>query len=306
MSRPDHNAPDKIDEHYRQQLSALLDGALSLDEARFLLRRLQHDVELGDCWERWQLCGDILRGQARVELPDQLLPADFAARVAQAIATDTTDAATPSATAQASRWMRWGGSAALAASVAVVALMAVRQSPESIQPGASDPVEVVAAPAQSPPSVVADVDVASTSPASVAPDPGATVVAGVAAAAAQAPRRVMTARTRARNVATPVAVVVSAQPDTNDTADAATTDATTAMAAVPAQDEADGQLEGFVLRQPPRTRPWPRALVPDYPASGGFNVGHPGTITTSSFQPFEGRIPAEEDVQADAPVNTPR
>ena len=129
MTRSDHNVPDKMDEHYRQQLSAMLDGALSPDEARFLLRRLQHDVELGDYWERWQLCGDILRGQAAVELPEQLLPGDFAAQVAQVIAMN---AATPAVNAQPSRWLRWGGGAALAASVAVVALMAVRQSPEAI------------------------------------------------------------------------------------------------------------------------------------------------------------------------------
>ena len=53
---------DKLDIHNRQQLSALMDGELSPDEARFLLRRLQHDEELGSTWERWQLCGDVLRG----------------------------------------------------------------------------------------------------------------------------------------------------------------------------------------------------------------------------------------------------
>ena len=34
---------DKLDIHHRQQLSALMDGDLPADEARFLLRRLQHD-----------------------------------------------------------------------------------------------------------------------------------------------------------------------------------------------------------------------------------------------------------------------
>ncbi|HWU69970.1 MAG TPA: RseA family anti-sigma factor, partial [Pseudoxanthomonas sp.] len=51
---------DKFELHYRLQLSALIDGDLSPDEARFLLRRLQHDGELNACWERWQLCGDVL------------------------------------------------------------------------------------------------------------------------------------------------------------------------------------------------------------------------------------------------------
>ncbi len=35
---------DKIDKHYFQQLSALVDGDLAPDQARFLLRRMQHDT----------------------------------------------------------------------------------------------------------------------------------------------------------------------------------------------------------------------------------------------------------------------
>ena len=78
----DHNQPsDKVDLHYRQQLSALMDGALAPDEARFLLRRLQHDGELSECWERWQLAGEVMRGRATAKLP-----AGFAARVGEAIA----------------------------------------------------------------------------------------------------------------------------------------------------------------------------------------------------------------------------
>ena len=34
----------------REQLSALMDGALPADETRFLLRRLQHDASLTECW----------------------------------------------------------------------------------------------------------------------------------------------------------------------------------------------------------------------------------------------------------------
>src|SRR5690606_10152354 len=106
----------------------LMDGDLAADEARFLLRRLQHDQDLAGCWERWQLCGDVLRGQGRAPAP-----AGFAARVAQAIAADaaTKDAA-PLAQPPRPRHLlaRWGGGA-LAASVALVALfMARQQSPQ--------------------------------------------------------------------------------------------------------------------------------------------------------------------------------
>ena len=65
--------PDKLLLFHRQQLSAMLDGELSPDEAKFMLRRLQHDGELAACWERWQVCGDVLRGRHHA-----LLPSDFA------------------------------------------------------------------------------------------------------------------------------------------------------------------------------------------------------------------------------------
>ena len=70
-------------EFHREQLSAMMDGALSADEARFLLRRMEHDDELADCWERWQFAGDAMRGIA-----GRALPADFSRRVGRAIADD--------------------------------------------------------------------------------------------------------------------------------------------------------------------------------------------------------------------------
>ncbi|MFT4248533.1 MAG: RseA family anti-sigma factor, partial [Pseudomonas sp.] len=72
---------DKFEIHYRQQLSALIDGELAADETRFLLRRLEHDEELSGCHERWQMLGDVLRGAACAPAP-----ADFAARVRAAVA----------------------------------------------------------------------------------------------------------------------------------------------------------------------------------------------------------------------------
>ena len=43
-------------EFHRERLSAMMDDALSADESRFLLRRMEHDDELADCWQRWQFC----------------------------------------------------------------------------------------------------------------------------------------------------------------------------------------------------------------------------------------------------------
>ncbi|HEY0310392.1 MAG TPA: sigma-E factor negative regulatory protein, partial [Luteimonas sp.] len=61
---------DKVLDHTRLQLSALFDGELGIDEARFLQRRLEHDRVLAARWSRWQLAGDVLRGQATAAAPD--------------------------------------------------------------------------------------------------------------------------------------------------------------------------------------------------------------------------------------------
>lgn len=120
---------DKFELHYRQQLSALVDGELSADESRFLLRRLAHDEELAGCHERWQLCGDVLRGAASAPAP-----LDFAARVRGAIAEEPAPQAQPAARPGA-RW-RWGGGAAIAASVAAIAMFLARErSPDTAAPG---------------------------------------------------------------------------------------------------------------------------------------------------------------------------
>ncbi|MCF5958925.1 hypothetical protein L2231_12340, partial [Xanthomonas perforans] len=87
---PAMSTTDKFELHYRQQLSALVDGELSADESRFLLRRLAHDEDLAGCHERWQLCGDVLRGAASAPAP-----LDFAARVRSAIAEEPAPQAQP-------------------------------------------------------------------------------------------------------------------------------------------------------------------------------------------------------------------
>jgi len=135
MSMADHTEPlqiapdpETLYTFHRQQLSAMLDGELSPDEARFMLRRLEHDVELARCWERWQLCGELLRGRA-----DGLLPSDFAARVAASV---QAPAPRPQARMNAprrSRMMMWGGMG-LAASVALAAVLVVNLPGDEVLP----------------------------------------------------------------------------------------------------------------------------------------------------------------------------
>src|SRR5690606_27652088 len=105
------------------------------DEAKFMLRRLQHDGELATCWERWQVCGDMLRGQR-----NDLLPADFAQRVAMAVGAGSAGVETvePQRSARP-RLARWGGGAAVAASVALMAVFVTRQLPDAELAPVADP-----------------------------------------------------------------------------------------------------------------------------------------------------------------------
>ena len=47
----------------REALSALFDGELPGDAARFALKRLDHDAGWRETCGRWQMIGDALRGE---------------------------------------------------------------------------------------------------------------------------------------------------------------------------------------------------------------------------------------------------
>ncbi|MBH1594555.1 sigma-E factor negative regulatory protein [Stenotrophomonas maltophilia] len=177
-----HQSPAglRLDQRHREQLSALVDGELGADEARFLLRRMEHDPELAGCQERWQLLGDVMRGQASV-----LAPAGFSAAVASAIAAEPTPRSGPQdRQVRRSGWRTWGGGAALAASVAAVALLIGGEKLKETPPGEPLAPQVVASQAELPP---APVSPATVTEASV--DPAVVAVASVPAAALAASRR---------------------------------------------------------------------------------------------------------------------
>lgn len=296
--------PDKLDRYHRQQLSAMLDGELSPDQARFMLRRLQHDAELAGCWERWQVCGDVLRGQRNA-----LLPADFAQKVSAAIAAGGRDAARPRARAGGPRLLRWGGGAALAASVAMVALLVGRQAgigqdqapvhsfPGSVASGESVP--------ETPPK---------EDPAPVLPlATGATAaLAGAGTGAAEAPRRSAAGRDRqergsaaARDPAVTAGIEEgprvaaaarqgpSSRPAAGPAAEpAAPQSAPEDVTALFAQVQSAGAREGIgadpfqALPMTVASRPWPRAAaagaVDDYAVGFGSAVlAAPGWPTTA-------------------------
>lgn len=176
--------PDKLERFHRQQLSTMLDGELSQDQARFLRRRLEHDAELSGCFERWQVCGDVLRGRQV-----SLLPPDFADRIARGIAAGDVVIA-PVTLAKRPRLLRWGGGAALAASVALVALFVGR--PGASFEDADDVLPMVADAAPVAPAVPGAQDATADASALVAASPieATAAVAGAAAlAVAEVPRR---------------------------------------------------------------------------------------------------------------------
>ncbi|MBN6150835.1 hypothetical protein JR065_10820 [Xanthomonas sp. AmX2] len=284
-------APDKFELHYRQQLSALIDGELPADEARFVLRRLQHDEELSGCHERWQMCGDILRG--RVCAP---APADFSDRVRRALAAETPLGRTADARDAAGRrtW-RWGGGAALAASVAAVALFMARERlPERPAPSA-DPAPLVAASSPGPAAATPP----AASPAAPAPAPAdpqgdlATVVAAAPAVAIAANRRqdaaVRRGATRTQQAARSGA---RAQEPVRALASAPRAAPLTPIAPVAVAQQGGDPFAHQAAPLP--TRPWPRSTLAPAAGSGGeFTASFPTQRSPTPFYPFEPQLPAE-------------
>ncbi|UPG84229.1 sigma-E factor negative regulatory protein [Luteibacter aegosomatis] len=148
-----------MSEANREFLSAGMDGELSREEIRFLLRRLEADQGLSEAWSRYHLGRDGLRGQT---VPP--VSRDFASRVMAAIEAEV---ATAPAGAPRRRWLQWSAGGAIAASVAVAALM-LSQPSGSGSAGAPQVASRAASPA--PESVAQVADIArETAQAPVAP-----------------------------------------------------------------------------------------------------------------------------------------
>jgi len=276
---------DKVLDHTRLQLSALIDGELPLDEARFLLRRLEHDTELRDCWERWQLCGDVLRGRIGIYAQDALTQ-----RIAQAVESEPV---VPRAPVARHRWLRLGSGAALAASVAMIALFLTRQSPEVRAPASTLPAQVASNPVLAP-----------VQPAKVTPDPqvpGQAAEVASALAVADVPRRLATRRSRGQSqraaLRSPARIAVEAP---------------VAVAAAPFGTPAAtiDPFSGQHVRLP--NRPWPRAVLPTVPANGAFTVDYGSRMGAPAqpLSPFESRhlarpLPAPESGSTDSNAPAP-
>ena len=269
--------------HGREELSALFDDELHGDASRFAHKRLAQDVQWRQACGTWQLVGDVLRGNATAAAP-----ADFADRVQIALAHES--AAAMGATSRSRRG--WVGGAALAASVALAAWFVASPLDEAA------PVNIQAA-------TVATATPAAPEPAAVRP-PAAVAAADAASRDGARPSRGQGGRTAAPGLPPRAAAVAAATP----------TPATGQPLASASATSADiGDIDAAALADPFQlpparlaTRPWPRAVLPNYPVTGALTAGYgaplqnPGVVASGApgFYPFEPRLPADADADADA------
>lgn len=257
-----------------ETLSALFDGALDDDAARFARKRLGHDAGWQQACGRWQLIGDALRGQATAAAPG-----DFAQRVHDAVAHEPVPALVPEpapvvARSAARRAPVWIGGA-LAASLAAVAVFIGRPAVES--PAVDAETTLVVAPSVTAPAVASTSDAdASAPPAAAAPSANA-----VASTALASSTDVPTPRSERRAPRTPQTVLAAR--------------ATTARIARDVQRsvEADARVaeatpDPFRPATEIVTRPWPRAVLPNSQAAGALTASfETPDAGARSFYPFE-------------------
>ncbi|MEP6908337.1 MAG: sigma-E factor negative regulatory protein [Pseudoxanthomonas sp.] len=272
---------DKLDTHYFKQLSALMDGDLPPDQARFLLRRLEHDSDLTGCWDRWQLCGEVLRGHAQAPAP-----AGFADRIAALIAVESVAPAANAASAPGRGLLvKWGGGA-LAASVAAIALFMVRQQVPDEAPAPSAPTVA----GQSPDNSRSVASPASGLQAAAAVTAASVAVASVPLRTVETQRRSATRNQQAARQA----AAARRQPDRAIASVAVP--ATQVIASSPVGGN-DHNPFAHVQASPPASRPWPRTVLPQYSSgSGAFNADYSTDGAAQTFYPFEPRLPATPPV----------
>jgi len=293
--RPAHARQDQE----RETLCALFDGELRDDEARFALKRLGHDVQWRDTVGRWQLYGDALRGQAQ-----GVAASGFADRVALALREEQTQHVAMPLKASGGRRAWMGG--ALAASVAVAALFVTRpfsnDAPSTNNPARSP--QVASAPAVAVPQIAstpARTPVIPNSPASPQSPDRTLGMSAAAVAAVEVPRRASerrASRVQGTRSASRVGRAV-AQPviATAGIAQTAVADAITPITSPITSARRPFQPEHVE----PASRPWPRAVLPQYSGNGALTASF-GTSSTSSqsFYPFEPQntLPAAEETPA--------
>lgn len=261
---------DFIDQNAREQLSALLDGELDGDAARFLERRLQHDDALVGQLVRWQLVGDVLRANARPPQGE----ADIAGRVRAAIEREQ---ATAKTNKPRRGWMLWGSGFATAAALGFAAL----NLSGTTDPAVSAPTKVATTVPAPHPAVAPAVPAPAPITASVTPKAPSPVEAIETHAAHRAPE----AAPRHRQRDEVASVSRHVQRDVQDSTPA-TQQREVAIASNPVPNKLKTKLERNPFSMPSASTPselaWPKAVLP------GLNSGLNADFRTdgSSRNPF--------------------
>ncbi len=115
-----------MNEESHEHLSCLMDGEISAETARFLVRRLGADEQLSATWARYHLVRDCLRHPEGLWAGENL-----AGRVQRAMESEAIPA-TPQRARRA--WLRPVAGLAIAASVALMAIVAVAPQSETAPP----------------------------------------------------------------------------------------------------------------------------------------------------------------------------
>lgn len=295
-------------------LSALFDGQLGPDEARFALKRLGQDAGWREACGRWQLAGDALRGDGVAPAPT-----GFADRVMAAVEREQEHAALTGFGVKRGpvrHKPRWVGGA-LAASVAIAALLVARPMLDGDDPAADALTgrEIVSTTPSAPPSdtpAAALTVAAGAASESTGPDGSGTIGTGAATAAMAAAGVASSSRDASRRSERrqrPLARTLAgsrmrASPDPSLAAVASPGPERSAV--VPATpDEVRGHP---FMADAIASRPWPRAAVPGFPANAGMTVGFNSGDQAGvpiSFYPFEPATlrgdPAPAAVERDPP-----
>lgn len=269
----------------RETLSALFDSQLQGDEARFALKRLGHDVQWREACGRWQLYGDVLRGQGGA-----IAAGGFAERVAVAIARETPlqSTATTSTPARTVSMHRGWIGGALAASVALVALFVARPFPEENAPTSSDaPAQVASAPTSGSTPLPAAPEIRTPAPTPVPQAPDQTAGLAAAVAVAEVPRRAV--ERRASRGQSQRAALRAGRQQTLPAVATATATAPSAVAVLESTTPAPASTNPFHPEHAEvASRPWPRAVLPQYSGGNtGMTASFGNTSSSRSFYPFE-------------------
>lgn len=116
----------KMSEQSHEHLSCLMDGEISRETGRFLVRRLGSDQELCATWARYHVVRDCLRHHE-----GSLVSTGLSTKVQQAI---ENEAAPRPAAGRMAAWLKPAAGLAVAASVALFAIVAVGPGRQAVPP----------------------------------------------------------------------------------------------------------------------------------------------------------------------------